>query len=41
MVGVSDILVSLWLCHANNNMVHQYYGHLLACHDDINKLTIT
>jgi hypothetical protein len=26
---------------ANTDMVHQHYGHLLAYHGDINKLTIT
>jgi integrase len=41
MAGVSDVLVSRWLGHANTAMVHQHYGHLLAYHGDINKLTIT
>jgi integrase len=41
MAGVSDVLVSRWLGHANTAMVHKHYGHLLAYHGDINKLTIT
>jgi integrase len=41
MAGVSDVLVSRWLGHANTAMVHKHYGHLLAYHGDINKLTIS
>ncbi len=37
MAGVSDVLVSRWLGHANTAMVHKHYGHLLAYHGDINK----
>jgi len=39
MAGVSDALVSRWLGHANTAMAHKHYGHLLAYHGDINKLT--
>jgi integrase len=41
MAGVSDVLVSRWLGHANTAMVHKHYGHLLAYHGDINKLKLS
>lgn len=39
MAGVSDVLVARWLGHADTSMVHERYGHLLAYHGDINKVT--
>jgi len=40
MAGVSDVLISRWLGHANTDMIHKRYGHLLAYHRDINKMKL-
>lgn len=40
MAGVSDVLVSRWLGHADTSMVHEHYGHLLSYHGDINRVQI-
>jgi integrase len=41
MVGVSDVLISRWLGHADTSMVHSHYGHLLSYHRDINRVQIS
>jgi integrase len=40
MAGVSDVLVSRWLGHADTSMALGHYGHLLAYHGDIHRVQI-
>jgi hypothetical protein len=40
MAGVSDVVVSCWLGHADTTMMHRHYGHLLQYHGGINRVQI-